>query len=137
MIEHVYLLSMAYAMYIVYMYLYVTDCRLHDQQHEHICISVWLADHFPTGHMKAREAMTKHTVRETPLSFRKKRAPTTSDENRQALKLTPTITSRTPAAKRTSSSGGSRGLKRKATGIATTPHRVLQLHNYFTKTDDE
>ena len=92
----------------------------------------------PVGHRNVREAMKMQSARDTPITFRKKRAVRTT-ENRvlsKAAVLTPPSTADHPPRDRvaaSSSGSGARGVKRKATGTVTAPRKVLQLHNYFSR----
>ena len=83
--------------------------------------------------------MKMQSARDTPITFRKKRAVRT--ENRtpllsKAAVLTPPSAADHPPRDRvaaSSSGSGARGVKRKATGTVTAPRKVLQLHNYFSR----
>ena len=92
----------------------------------------------PVGHRNVREAMKMQSARDTPITFRKKRAVRTT-ENRvlsKAAVLTPPSAADHPPRDRvtaSSSGSGARGVKRKATGTVTAPRKVLQLHNYFSR----
>ena len=76
-----------------------------------------------TGHSNVRETIQRQLARDTPIIFRKKRAPSTSEK-------------RTPPSRATfSGSDIHRGKKRRASDLVLPSREVLQLHNYFSKVD--
>ena len=120
----------------VYSTLYTLPCSLLPCMYRHIipCYDQCI----PVGHRNVREAMKMQSARDTPITFRKKRAVRTT-ENRvlsKAAVLTPPSAADHPPRDRvtaSSSGSGARGVKRKATEAVTAPRKVLQLHNYFSR----
>lgn len=91
-----------------------------------------------------RELIKRKSARETPLTFRKKRVPSTTENRTPQIKLSDCTTGTTAVHQCSTSTPGSgtggsvsRGVKRRATGSTVPPRKVLQLHNYFSRVDSK
>ena len=91
--------------------------------YEHTTIIIYVLSHVFVGHCNVRETIQRQLARDTPITFRKKRAPSTTEKRTPPSRATP------------SGTDIRRGTKRRATGSVVPSRKVLQLHNYFSKVD--
>lgn len=86
-----------------------------------------------------RELIKRKSARETPITFRKIRVPSTTENRTPQIKLSDCTTGSAQCSTSTPGSGTgssiSRGVKRRATGLTVPPRKVLQLHNYFSRVE--
>lgn len=121
------------------------QCYMMEKVHTHnTFLHVHIMKYICVGHRNVRELIKRKSTSDTPITFRKKRVPSMTENRTPQIKLSDCTTGSATVHQCSTSTPGSgtgssisRGVKRRATGLTVPPRKVLQLHNYFSKVDSK